>query len=185
LYKNQGLARTNAVNGLDAVGADAQGVAHHRLVVGPNASLTVFQAALFMLWMCGLCFGIAAVFAWMGYWMVLPFAGLEMLALAAGLWWSMRGNAYREVITFEPGRILIEIGRYRPEHRWEFPRSWTRVQFESGTTADRSHLWLAYAGARCEVGTCLGEDDRVALARRIRELLARPVNGSASGNDLG
>ncbi len=169
----------------DAVGTSAQEESHHRLVIGPNASLNGTQAALFMLWMCSVCFGIAIVFAWQGYWMVLPFAGLEMLALGAGLWWSLRGNAYREVIIFEPELIRIEIGRRRPEHRWGFPRAWTRLEFEPETTADHSHLWLAYAGVRCEVGACLGEDDRVALARRIRELLARPTGGPASVNDLG
>lgn len=173
------------MDGTDAVDTGAQGESRHRLVIGPNASLTGTQAALFMLWMCSLCFGIAAFFAWRGYWMVLPFAGLEMLALGAGLWWSLRGNAYREVITLEPDMIRFETGRRRVEQRWEFPRAWTRLQLEPETPAGRSHLWLAYAGARCEVGACLGEDDRVALARRIRELLARPAFGPASDNDLG
>jgi uncharacterized membrane protein len=162
------------VNGTDAVDTSAQGESRHRLVVEPNASLTVTQAALFLLWMCVLTFGIAGLFAARGYWMVLPFAGLEMLALAVGLWWSLRGNTYREVITLDGERLRVESGRRRPEHRWEFPRAWTRLQFEPETPADRSHLWLTYAGARCEVGACLGEDDRVQLARRIRELLAMP-----------
>ena len=75
------------------------------------------------------------------------------------------------------------MGRRRPEHCLEFPRAWTRLQFEPETPADHSHLWLTYTGARCEIGACLGEDDRVALARRIRELLARPALGPASNND--
>jgi uncharacterized membrane protein len=157
----------------------AQGDSCRRLVVGPNASLTGTQAALFMLWMCVLSFGIASLFAWRGYWMVLPFAGLEMLALGAGLWWSLRGNAYREVITIGNDRLLVEAGRRRPEQRWDFPRAWARLEFEPETPSDHGHLWLTYAGARCEIGACLGEDDRAALARRIRELLARPMAGRA------
>ncbi|MGH8455109.1 MAG: DUF2244 domain-containing protein [Nevskiales bacterium] len=171
------------MNGTDAVDTGAQGESRHQLVVGPNAALTGIQATLFMLWMCVLSFGIAGVLAWRGYWLVFPFAGLEMLALAAGLWWSLRGNVYREVIILSPDRILIEAGRRRPEHRWDFPRAWSRLQFEPESPADHSHLWLTYAGARCEIGACLGEDDRAALARRIRELLARPAFGPASNND--
>ncbi|MGH8562488.1 MAG: DUF2244 domain-containing protein, partial [Nevskiales bacterium] len=105
------------MNGTDAVDTGAQGESRHQLVVGPNAALTGIQATLFMLWMCVLSFGIAGVLAWRGYWLVFPFAGLEMLALAAGLWWSLRGNVYREVIILSPDRILIEAGRRRPEHR--------------------------------------------------------------------
>ena len=122
---------TIAVNGTDAVDTGAQGEPRHQLVVGPNASLSGSQAALFMLWMCALCFGIAGMFAWRSYWRVFPFAGL---------WWSLHGNAYREVISIGSDRLLIETGRRRPEHCWDFPRAWARLKFEPEIAADRSHL---------------------------------------------
>ena len=147
-----------------------------RLVVMPNASLTAGQAALFLGWMCLLSFGIAGFFAWRGYWLVMPFSGLEMLALAAGLYWSLRGNAYREIISIAGDRVRIETGRRRPEHSWEFPRAWTRVWIEEAQNAcDRSRLLLTYAGRRCEIGACLTEEERSALARRLRELLVTPA----------
>lgn len=175
---------TGTATGTDAVDTGARGDSCHRLVVGPNASLTVTQAALFMLGMCTLSFGIAAILAWRGYWMVLPFAGLEMLALGVALWWSLRGNAYREVISIGSDWLRVESGRWQPERCWEFPRAWARLQLEPEMPAGRSRLWLTYAGARCEVGACLGEDERAALARRIRELLA-PPSGDAFQNDRG
>lgn len=128
-----------------------------------------------MLWMCVLSFGIAGLFAWLGYWMVLPFAGLEMLALGAALWWSLRGNSYREVISIDGHSVRVQIGRRRPEHEWEFPRAWARLQREP-QAGGVERLWLGYGGARCEIGACLGEEDRARLAQRLQQLLlARPV----------
>jgi uncharacterized membrane protein len=120
-----------------------------------------------------LCFGIAGAFAALGYWLVLPFAGLEMLALAAGLYWAMRGNTYREIITVGEQRICIEIGRRRPEWSWEFPRAWARVRLEAAAgPCDHARLLISYAGQSCEIGACLGEEDREALAARLQQLVA-------------
>ena len=74
-----------------------------RLVIGPNASLTDRQALVFFAGMCGVCLTIAAVFAGVGLWPVLPFAGLELAALAAALWVVVQRNRYREVPRPEVG----------------------------------------------------------------------------------
>ena len=144
-----------------------------RLIVTPNASLTTAQACLFLGGMSLLCFGIAGVFAVLGYWLVLPFAGLEILALAAGLYWSMRGNTYREVITISAQRIRIEIGRRRPEWSWDLPRAWARIRLEEAAgPCDHARLVVSYAGQSCEIGACLGEDERKALSARLQQLVA-------------
>jgi uncharacterized membrane protein len=149
-----------------------------RLIVMPNASLTTAQALWFLGGMALVCFGIAGVFAGMGYWLVLPFAGLEVLALAAGLYWAMRGNAYREVISVGEERVRIEVGRRHPEWSWEFPRAWARVWLENAQSpCDHGHLLIAYAGQRCEIGAFLCEEDRVALAGRLQQLVAKPRHG--------
>jgi uncharacterized membrane protein len=166
---------TAAVNTRVVLDACAGGEGR-RLVIEPNASLTPPQAVAFLGGMCLISFSIAGVFAFLGYWMVLPFAGLEMLALAAALWWVMRGNAYREVISIGSERVQIQAGRFRPERNVDFPRAWTRVCLEMPRSpCDRSRLLISHAGRRCEVGACLGEAQREALARRLNEILAAPV----------
>lgn len=106
--------------------------AQRRLVIQPNASLSLEWAGVFFASMCIASFGIAGLFAWQGYWMVLPFAGLEMAALAAGLYWSLRANVYREVISITDDHVVVETGRQGPEQRWEFQRAWTRVRLLVG-----------------------------------------------------
>lgn len=140
-----------------------------RLVIQPNASLTPRWAAAFLASMCTVSFGIAGVFAWLGYWMVLPFAGLEMLALAAGLWWSVRDNAYREVVSVTEDRVRVEAGWGRPARRWEFRRAWLQVRLQAGVDRNRpTRLLITSSGRGCELGRCLTDEEREEVAERLR-----------------
>lgn len=145
-----------------------------RLVIGPNASLTGRQALVFFAGMSGVCLGIAAVFAALGFWPVLPFAGLELAALGAALAVVLRRNRYREVLVFEGARLRIEIGLVGKgvQARCEWPRSATRVWLEPGPhAASPAQLVLACGPSRCVLGTCLTDAERGALAARVKELL--------------
>ncbi|MEI4850567.1 DUF2244 domain-containing protein, partial [Klebsiella pneumoniae] len=50
-----------------------------------------------------------------GAWPVLPFAGLELTALAAGFYYTSRKCQKREVLTFSPELIRLEKGLTRKE----------------------------------------------------------------------
>lgn len=147
-----------------------------RLVIQPNASLTLQWAIAFMVFMCVVSFGIAGALAWLGFWMILPFSGLEMAALAAGLWWSMRDNVYREVVSVDFDRVRVETGRYAPEATWEFQRAWTQVRLDRGPQMN-SHprLWIGSHGRGCILGGCLTDEEREAVARRLRQWMREPL----------
>ncbi|PXX89724.1 DUF2244 domain-containing protein [Marinobacter vulgaris] len=62
-----------------------------------------------------------------GAWPVLPFAGLELTALAAGFYYTSRKCQKREVLTFSQELIRLEKGLTHKEKEWELPRQYTRV----------------------------------------------------------
>lgn len=140
-----------------------------RLVIAPNGSLSVAQAQWFFIGMCVVSFSIAGfVTAW-GLWLVWPFAGLEMLALGAGLYASLRDNGYREVVTVYEDRIEIEAGVNEPQRRWEFPRLLTQVRLTTGGHRHSpSRLLVTRHGRGCELGRCLCEDERARVAERLK-----------------
>ena len=72
--------------------------AHACIVIAPNCSLSVRGAVLFFLTACAPCFGIAGVLTVLGFWPVLPFAGLEMLLLGAALRISLARRHHRQTI---------------------------------------------------------------------------------------
>lgn len=139
------------------------------MVIQPNASMSPRSAAALLVCMCALSFGIAGLLAWLGYWMVLPFAGLEMAALAAGLWWSIRDNSYREVVSVDEQRVWVETGWRAPQRRWEFQRLWVQLRLEPGPyPSSPTRLWLGSHGQGCVLGTCLTDEEREVLAQRLR-----------------
>lgn len=144
-----------------------------RLVIGPNASLTGRQALVFFAGMCGICLTIAGVFAALGYWPVLPFAGLELAALGGALGVVLKRNRYREVLEFTGAQLRIECGRVGQgmQLRCEWPRSSTRVWLDPGPYGSSpNRLVLACGPSRLTLATCLTDAERVALAARLKEL---------------
>ena len=136
--------------------------------------MTVRMACRLMLSMCAVSFGIAGLFALRGYWPILPFAGLELAALAAALWVSLRRNRYREVIAFDEETVRIECGMLGDgaSLRAEWPRSSTRVLIEQGPHRhDPTRLVLSNAGRQLELARCLTDEERERLASRLRELI--------------
>lgn len=143
-----------------------------RLVIQPNASLTTGWAWVFFGWMFAVSFTIAGLLAWRGFWVVLPIAGLEMAALALGLYVSMRNNVYREVISVVGGRVVVEAGRYAPEQRWEFLQAWVQVRLESGAYRNSpTRLSVRSHGRECVLGRCLNDEEREQVAMRLRKWL--------------
>ncbi|KPP99884.1 DUF2244 domain-containing protein [Marinobacter sp. HL-58] len=81
------------------------------------------------IWLAALCLSLAISIGMLliGAWPVLPFAGLELTALAAAFYYTSRKCQKREVLTFAPDLIRLEKGMIRKESEWELPRQYTRV----------------------------------------------------------
>jgi uncharacterized membrane protein len=145
-----------------------------RLVIGPNASLSVRHAWWFMGLAAFPGFAIAAGMALLGFWPVLPFVGLELAALGTALFVSLRRNGYREVLVFEPQCVRVELGMLGRGAGTviELPRSSSRVLLEPGMHRNEpTQLILSSAGRRVRIGACLTDDERSQLAARMKQLL--------------
>jgi uncharacterized membrane protein len=145
-----------------------------QFVIGPNASLSPAQAWLFMAGIATVGLGIALAFALMGFWLILPLAGLELAALGAGLYVSVRRNRYREVVTVAGDAVRVafgELGR-GVQHAVDLPRAWTRVILAPGPTRlAPMELQLAYGAQRVVIGRDLTDEEREALAARLRAVI--------------
>jgi uncharacterized membrane protein len=148
--------------------------------LAPNCSLTRQSAALFYSATCLVSFTIAGTLALHGLWPVLPFAGLEML----GLGWALAANLRRrddwQTIVVTEERVAIQTRLRRHSEQVEFSRHWAQVRLRG---ADRhlhpSRLTIESHGRSCEVGSFLTEEERRALAQRLRRSVGR-VNQSPS-----
>ncbi|MDX1592698.1 MAG: DUF2244 domain-containing protein [Gammaproteobacteria bacterium] len=143
------------------------------LTLRPNGSLP-WRAAK---WCCAamllLTSAIAGWFALRGAWLVLPFAGAEMLLLGAALYLACRWSRQVEVIRVGPDSLVVQRGRSRPEEEHRFQRAWVRVILARDPTGwYPSRLLLRSHGRSLEVGARLVEEERQELAEALASLAA-------------
>ena len=146
--------------------------------LSPNCSVTPKGAALFFGSVCLVSFAVATYSALLGLWPIFPFAGLEMLALGWALMLSLRRRHYLQTITVSDDCVAVET-RFRGKIKQiEFPRHWAQVKLRSADTRlHPSRLTIESHGRSYEVGSFLTEEERRALATRLRRSVGR-VNES-------
>ncbi|MBP6775891.1 MAG: DUF2244 domain-containing protein [Piscinibacter sp.] len=117
-----------------------------------------------------LALGIAAVFWQQGAPLVLPFAGIELLMLAAALGVHLRHAGDREHIALRDDGLTVEHACGRRIERVEFQPIWVRVEPRHG---DRSLIELSGQGRRIAVGRFVRPELRLQLADELRRALRR------------
>jgi uncharacterized membrane protein len=123
--------------------------------------------------------GISVAFALNGFWPVLPFAGLELLALGAAFYLCHSRSQWREIVSINAELVSVEKGRRQAEERWECPSFWARVQLEKSPIAwYPSRLVIAYQGRRVEIGRFLSDDERAALAVELKQGIREQLEGA-------
>ena len=143
-----------------------------RIELAPNCSLRPAGAMLFFVSTCffSLCF--ALLFVFQGYWPVLPFWALEMLALGLALHASMRRGTYTQTVLITESQISHVTRSRRGAQKQEFARHWAKVRLRAPPRRHgTSRLTIESRGRACEVGSFLTEDDRCRLAERLRYLV--------------
>jgi len=127
--------------------------------MSPAGLAKVFAALSFLV------LAIGAGFAAAGAWLVLPFAGLEVLLLGAAFMLHARHAADYEKIELESGRVTVEVADGRRTARYEMDGA--RVSMREG------RLVLRGAKEELEIGRTLGAEARAELAAELETTLIR------------
>lgn len=137
----------------------------------PNHSLTHPQQRLVFWSLAVVCFATASGFALLGYWLTLPFAGLEVGLLA----WALDAVRSRkddyETLTIEGDVVVLEWQAGTRGERREMNRQWTRVICDCGTSGRNCRLSLSSHGRETKVGQYLSDEARLQLAATLRRKL--------------
>jgi len=95
------------------------------IIARPNRSASWRTNRLVLIALAVPSLTIATAFALLGAWPILPFAGLELLALGTALYYVSWKLEYRHVITVSDDSVRIDKGYYAPRDSWQFPRQGT------------------------------------------------------------
>lgn len=81
------------------------------ITIRPNSSLNWQGNLQFLAWMSAVSLSIAAWFAWQGAWLIFPFAGAELLALAYALYLVSSKSMNQETVSIDGDIVEICKGR--------------------------------------------------------------------------
>jgi len=139
-----------------------------RLLLTPNRSLSWKDNVRIWIGLVVLSAIIGIGWALAGAWVILPFAGLELIAVAAGIYITSRDCQRKEVLTMEGDNILLEKGRKQRNAQWSLPRPYTRLQLnEPVHPFAPAKLFLSHRDHRVPLGGFLNVEDTQRLIETL------------------
>lgn len=145
-----------------------------RLVIRRNCSLTWSQTKRAVCVIAIAPLSIAFLFALAGLWPIVPFAGLELLALWSCFYHLARRACECEVVTVSAGEIVVEKGSKRVERKWSLERDRVVIALEHSTgTWYPSRLLIRARTQVVEIGGFLVEEERAELAVELHQMVSQ------------
>ncbi len=145
-----------------------------QIVLQPNHSWTWRANLYFLTTLFALSIGIAVMFLLLGFWLILPFAGLEMLVLTGAVYYCVRKTHRQEVLRFSMEEVVIESGVNKVEQQHRFQRFFTRVRVEPPSGSRRSQrIAITERDHKVEVGQFLTDEEKKTLVRELRHMIRR------------
>lgn len=147
-----------------------------KIIAKPNNSLSPNDGVKLLVVMVFVAVIIALGFARIGAWLVLPFAGLEILAFTYAFYTiHLHADDY-ESITIEGDNVVVEQKDYKVSTTTVFQRYWAQVnvrkvvKIKGGNGS--SGLFISSHGNEVEFGkNFINDEQRALLARDLRQKL--------------
>jgi len=154
-------------------GVDQKVGEDYAFISSPNRSLNPKQQRLVFWGVAIPCMGIAIIFAGLGYWLMLPFAGFE-IGLLAWAFESLRAHdGDYEAITIHGDRLVLEWREAGFTRRRELNTHWTQAECVCGQNGTRCRFCVRSHGEAIELGRYLNDHGRIKLAQAVRANLPR------------
>jgi uncharacterized membrane protein len=142
-----------------------------------NCALGWARMKLLFLFLSACIASVALYFIAQGAWLILPFAGLEMLVLAIGIYLNSLWCSTRESIEIDGPDLRICKGRNGVTNITTLPRHWVQMKLQQDPSGwYPSKLYLACHGMQFEIAALLVEDERLQLAKALKARLNCHVN---------
>lgn len=148
----------------------------YKIIARHNNSLTPKASVKLLLALAGIILVVGFGFARIGAWLVLPFAGLEILAFAYAFHYIYLHSGDFESITIENDSVVVEKRDYKEVTTIVFQRHWAQVSLREvasvGGVIGKSGLFIRSHGKEVEFGKdFMNDEQRVLLARELKQKL--------------
>lgn len=140
-----------------------------RLILRPNRSADWQFNKYLLMALGGISFVIAAGFALIGAWVIIPFAGLEILALSLALYWVCWKLSFCHCITIKGDQCIIEKGVYYPRQSWQWTVDATSVAIQVADGSALPKCFLQSSDGRVQIGDFLDERETQDMIRALQQ----------------
>ena len=141
-------------------------------IISGNNSLSLQGNIVFIFFIALMSLTIAALFLLKGYWIILPFAGFEMILLAVVLLYCCHNNSLYEKIQIFDETVNISSKYRQNRGKFKVNKYWASVILSKPKLKGHSHkLFIRYKGREMEVGVMLKDEERLKLARMLNDSL--------------
>ena len=147
--------------------------AEAQITVRPNNSLSPLNNLKLLVVVSVVALLIALGFVSVGAWLVLPFAGLELIAFAYAFYYiSIRANDF-EMVTVTDDAVVVEKFGYKKNSRVEFQRYWAQVTLRKQVNGMNA-LFIGSHGKEVEFGhDFINEEQRISIAKELKLILKK------------
>lgn len=141
------------------------------LLITPNRSMSWQTNKKILAGM--FCVNMIIALGWtaMGAWMVLPFAGLEILLVGVGMYYVSWKLSFKEMIIFEAESFTLQKGIYFPKQQWHWQRSETTlIRQASKYRMSAPTLYLKHLNEKIKIGEFLNRGEKKLLLEHLTRL---------------
>lgn len=134
------------------------------IVLAPNRSMTweTNKKILLVMFIVAMIIGLS--FAYIGAWLVLPFAGLEIMLLGAGMYYVCWKLNFKQTISMQAESLILQQGVYFPKEQWHWQKSATSlIKQPSRYRMSPPALFLKHLNQTVEIGAFLNRSEKATL----------------------
>jgi len=148
-------------------------------IISGNNSISLNGSLIFITLIGCISLSIALGFLFKGYWIILPFAGLEMILLAVMLLYCCHNNSMYEKIQIYEDKVNISSKYRRNKGFFEVNKYWASVVLNKPKLKGYPHrLFVRYKGREMEIGVMLEDKERLELAAMLNTSFKKGINNA-------
>ncbi len=137
----------------------------------PNRSASWAETRLFLFLLCGTTLAIGVFWAFVGAWVILPFAGLEAGLAAYFIYRVCQATYQRQVVICSAETILVQCGCRCPNQSWQLQRDQTRLSLaEPENPLDAAELSIYDHHHHIVLGYFLNQQDKQQALAEFKRL---------------
>ncbi|MAZ79139.1 MAG: hypothetical protein CMD72_00105 [Gammaproteobacteria bacterium] len=145
-------------------------------LISGNNSLSLRGSLIFISIISFISLFIAISFMFKGYWVILPFAGIEMILLAVMLLYCCHNNSMCERIRIFEDKVNISSKYRKNKGFFEVNKYWASVVLSKPKYKGYPHrLFIRYKGKEMEIGVMLEDKERLKLAAMLNTSLKKGI----------